>query len=136
MSEKKGFLDTIAGLFGGSKNTASTTNTASSASTVSGGASSMGDILEMGKQLMGSEIGDQLLSKLGDLKTLDTSSIQSILGALGKSSDTQVQAAKKDLQTVQHDGESFVTKLQGYASQLTQIIPLILPTLQKLFVKS
>lgn len=126
MADKKGIFDTIAGLFGGDKEDKTNTQTGTQSFT--------DEIMNMGSSLLGGE-GKQILSQLGSLKSLDLSQIQSVLGALGQSADTQVQGAKQDLQSVQHDGESFVDKLKGYLTgDIGQkILPLILPVLQKLF---
>ncbi|MDL2318618.1 hypothetical protein LJC74_06040 [Eubacteriales bacterium OttesenSCG-928-A19] len=129
MSEKKnGILDTITGLFGGGNKADATTGTSATGSMAD-------DIMNLGTQLMGSDMGKQLLSKFDGLKSLDTTQIQTVLSALSKSSDPQVQSAKSDLETVKHDGESFVTKLKGYASSLSQIVPVLLPALKSIFNK-
>lgn len=91
------------------------------------------DLVGLGSMLSNSGIGKDLLSKLDGLKSLDTQQIQTVLSALGQSSDTKVQAAKQDLASVQHDGTTFVDKLKGYATQLSGFLPAILPALQKIF---
>lgn len=108
----KGILDTIGGLFGGHKDEGDAQN-------------GLGSLLSGG-------LGKELLGKLEGLKSLDSSQIQTVLSALGQSSDPQVTNAKQDLEASKHDGETFVEKLKGYATSLSQFLPAILPALQKI----
>lgn len=85
----------------------------------------------LGNLLGNAGIGKELLGSLDSLKSLGGGDIQSILSALGQSSDTEVQAAKTDLQSSQHDAAGFVEKLKGYMGSLSQIVPLVLPVLKK-----
>lgn len=122
----KGILDTLGGLFGGHKDTETTTTTTQ-------GTGNLMDSLE--GLVSGSGIGKELLGKLDGIKSLDTSEIQTVLGALGQSSDKQVTAAKADLETVQHNGTDFVSKLKGYMTSLPQLVQTLLPVLQNLLAK-
>lgn len=122
MSPKESnIMETLGGLFGGDKKTDGTNTSSSVMDSLSG--------------LFGSGLGKELVSKLDGLKSLDTTEIQSILSALGQTTDTKVQAAKQDLQASQHDGEAFVSKLKGYITSLSQMLPTILPALQGILAK-
>lgn len=89
----------------------------------------------LGSMLSGSGIGQQLSGLLGSVKSLNPQQIESILGVLKQSGDPKVQEAAQDLQQSQHDGETFVQKLQGYASSLTQVLPKLLPLLEGMLGK-
>lgn len=126
------FFDTIGGLFGEHKDAGTTTTTQTAGAQ---GGFDLGQLVNMGSDLLGSDAGKQILSSLGNIKSLNTEQIQGVLTAMGRSSDTQVQAARQDLQTVSHDGESFVAKLKAYIPQIAQLLPTILPALQGLLAK-
>lgn len=119
----KGILDSITGLFGGNHDENAAEKT---------GGSGQDIVSSLGGMLSGSGIGKELTGKLGGLKTLDTQQIQTVLSALGQSSDPQVKDAKQDLEGSKHDGETFVEKLKGYAGSLSQFLPALLPALQKI----
>lgn len=121
---KKGILDTISGLFGGQQDSEAAEHSGDATQNVLSG---------LGSMLSGSGIGKEALGKLDGLKSLDTTQIQTVLSALGQSADPQVKEAKQDLETSQHDGETFVQKLKGYATSLSQFLPALLPALQKIF---
>lgn len=93
------------------------------------------DLIDLGNMVAGSTMGKELLSKLDGIKSFNPEQIQSILGALSQSTDSKVESAKQDLQASQHDGEAFVTKLKGYISTISQMLPTILPALQSILGK-
>lgn len=126
-----GLLDKLSGILGGDKveqSTGATTakNTQDAFS---------GELAGLGSLLGGGNAGQQVTKLLNSVKSLDAGQIQTVLGALKQSSDPQVQSATKDLAASQHDGETFVEKLKGYVSSLSQIIPELLPALQSLVAK-
>lgn len=90
------------------------------------------DIAGLGTLVSNLGLDKNIVSKLEGLTSLDLTQIQSILGALSQSADPKVQDAKNDLQSVQHDGETFVTKLKGYIEKLPQLASVILPVLKNI----
>lgn len=125
----KGIFDTIGDLLGANKVDQSTGQTTADNTQKAFN----DDVVGLGSLVSG--VGKDFLGKLDGLKTMGGQDIQNILNQLGQSADPKVQGAKQDLETVKHDGASFVEKLKGYAASLKQIIPLILPTLQNMFAK-
>lgn len=126
-------LDTLGSLLGGSKTENNTTTTAGAGNATGG--FDINELINMGSSLLGSDVGKQLTSHLDGLKSLSTSQIGAVLGTLDKSDNSQVQAAAKDLATSKDDGETFVSKLQGYVKSISAMLPALLPALEKMFVK-
>lgn len=126
--DNNGILGKLGSLLGGDKvDQATGTTTASNTQHAF-----TDDIAGLGTLVQNSGIGKDLLGKLDGLKSLDMSQIQQVLGALGQSSDPQVQSAKHDLEQSKNDSETFVQKLKGYATSISQFLPTILPVLKNI----